>query len=189
MRYKKDNQVLEIIQDETPLNPRKEWDNLGFMVCLHGRYDLGDKHEFNDHEDIKKYVTANKIKTILPLYLYDHSGITINTKPFSCPWDSGQIGYIWIEDDKIREEYSVKRISLKLRKRVLTYLKNEVETYDQYLTGNVYGFNLYEVETCNLDYDHEDFKDSCWGFYGTDWKNNGLLDHAGIDDLDGWDEI
>ena len=26
---------------------------------------------------------------ILPLYLYDHSGITMNTTGFSCPWDSG----------------------------------------------------------------------------------------------------
>ena len=28
---------------------------------------------------------------ILPLYLYDHSGITMNTCGFSCPWDSGQV--------------------------------------------------------------------------------------------------
>ena len=29
---------------------------------------------------------------MLPLYLYDHSGITMNTTGFSCPWDSGQVG-------------------------------------------------------------------------------------------------
>ena len=32
---------------------------------------------------------------ILPLYLYDHSGITMNTCGFSCPWDSGQVGWIY----------------------------------------------------------------------------------------------
>lgn len=31
---------------------------------------------------------------MLPLYLYDHSGITMNTTGFSCPWDSGQVGWI-----------------------------------------------------------------------------------------------
>ena len=39
-------------------------------------------------EALGKYV-------ILPLYLYDHSGITMSTGPFSCPWDSGQVGWIY----------------------------------------------------------------------------------------------
>ena len=29
---------------------------------------------------------------ILPLYLHDHSGLTMNTSGFHCPWDSGQVG-------------------------------------------------------------------------------------------------
>lgn len=41
---------------------------------------------------------------ILPLYLYDHGGITISTRPFSCPWDSGQVGYIYASKDKFRKE-------------------------------------------------------------------------------------
>jgi len=39
-------------------------------------------------EALGKYV-------ILPLYLYDHGGITMSTGAFSCPWDSGQVGWIY----------------------------------------------------------------------------------------------
>ena len=35
----------------------------------------------------------------LPLYLFDHSGITMNTSGFSCPWDSGQVGWIFCTPD------------------------------------------------------------------------------------------
>lgn len=105
---------------------------------------------------------------ILPLYLYDHSGITMNTSGFNCPWDSGQVGWIYISKEKVRQEYGVKRITKKIRDRVIAALKAEVETYSQWLEGNVFGFVLKNAEGNEVD--------SCWGFYGTDWKENGLSD-------------
>lgn len=42
---------LLVFQDEDPLNPRKDYDNLGRMVCWHSRYSLGDDHNFDDPED------------------------------------------------------------------------------------------------------------------------------------------
>ena len=48
-------------------------------------------------------VRATDQYVILPLYLYDHSGITISTRPFSCPWDSGQVGWIYASKDTFRE--------------------------------------------------------------------------------------
>ena len=170
-----DKEVLNIYQDSSEHDNPREWDNLGTMICSHKRYRLGDKHDFdfNDYgswdeaeEAIKKkYKTA----VILPLYLYDHSGITINTIGFSCPWDSGRVGFIIISKEKVRKEYSVKRISPKLLERVTGYLKNEVETYDQYLTGDVYRFEVTDIDGNHID--------SCAGFYGDDFKTNGITDH------------
>ncbi|GAF98690.1 unnamed protein product, partial [marine sediment metagenome] len=54
--------------------------------------------------------------------------------------------------------------SKKLRKRIEGYLKGEVETYDNYLTGYVFGY-------CIKDADGEDV-DSCWGFYGDPEKSS-----------------
>lgn len=155
---------IEIIPDDSPFDPRGD-DNLGTMVCFHGNYNLGDKHEYRHQdysgwEEMKRAIIRNEnAGVILPLYLYDHSGITMNTTGFHCPWDSGQVGFVFISKEKMREEYSYKRVSQKLIKRVTEYLVNEVATYDQYLTGDVYGFRITDTET-------EEEVDSCWGYYG-----------------------
>ena len=186
--YRKGDQLLEISQDLDPIDPRS-WDNLGSMVCYHSRYNLGDSDHGIDRSGLLDYMKNHKIKSCLNLYLYDHSGLTINTSGFSCPWDSGQIGYIWATDQDIRENWGIKRISSKRREQVLRILESEVETYDQYLRGDTYGFNLYKIETCNLGHEHKINLNSCWGFYGDNFKENGLLCYAEIDDLRLWTEL
>lgn len=112
------NYLIKIELDNEPESPR-EWDNLGTMVCFHGRYSLGDKHDykpeqFNGWDDMEKsLIKEHDICVILPLYLYDHSGITISTTSFSCQWDSGKVGFIYISKKKVRDEYSVKRKYMK----------------------------------------------------------------------------
>lgn len=169
MLYKKietENYNLEIHYDEMAGNPRYG-DNLGKMVCWHRRYDLGDNHDYSIEEF--KNETTKTDNIILPLYLYDHSGITIATTPFHCNWDSGQVGYIYISKEKIRREYGVKRISKKLKERVIKCLINEVQEYDCYLTGECFDFIL-------EDKDGEEVG-RCCGFYGSDFMNNGILDY------------
>jgi hypothetical protein len=123
-------------------NPRS-WDNLGTMVCFHNRYDLGDNHHYNHNnyngwDEMKNSITKEEdVAVILPLYLYDHSGITMSTSPFSCRWDSGQVGWTFVSKKKIREEYGVKRISKELIEKVTEMLEGEVRTYDMYLTGEL----------------------------------------------------
>lgn len=165
---------IKILQDETPSNPRED-DNLGTMVCFHKRYNLGDKHnyrssDFDSYEEVKKTIIKQEnVGVILPLYLYDHSGITMNTTGFSCGWDSGQVGFIFISKEKMLNEYGGKIVTKKLKEKVTEYLKNEVNTYDQYLTGDVYGYKIFEVVTCSEGHEHENELDSCWGYYGEDY--------------------
>ena len=162
---------IEVIQDESPSSPRED-DNLGTMVCFHNRYDLGDEHnyksgDYNGWDEMEKNIIKNEnVGVILPLYLYDHSGITISTSPFSCNWDSGQIGFIFISKEKMLKEYGGKIVTQTLKDKVTGYLKGEVETYDQYLTGEVYGYRVSEVTTCSEGHEHETEIDSCWGYYG-----------------------
>lgn len=165
------NYLLQVVPDEIPESPR-EWDNLSTMVCFHGRYDLGDKHNY-DHrdysgwEEMKSAIIKNeKPVVILPLYLYDHSGITISTSPFSCPWDSGQIGFVFVTREKAKKEFRQKRITKKIIEESLRIMQAEVETYDQYLTGDVYGYKVYEISTCDQGHEHKEMVDSCYGYYG-----------------------
>lgn len=164
---------IKIGREDSPDNPRN-WDNLGTMVCFHGRYNLGDKHDYRSKDysgwgEMKEAImNIEDVSIILPLYLYDHSGITISTTPFSCPWDSGQIGFIYVSKKKVREEYGVKRITEKVRETALNVLKGEVETYDKYITGEVHRFEICEVKKCDEGHEHETFIDSCGGFYDED---------------------
>lgn len=122
---------------------------------------------------------------MLPLYLYDHSGITMNTSGFSCSWDSGQVGWIWVSRKTVREAYDWKRITQARVKQIERILKAEVAVYAQYLEGDVHGFVLesrpaqvYDENGNALDVETEwEHEDSCWGFYGSDPFENGMADH------------
>ena len=95
---------------------------------------------------------------MLPLYLYDHSGITMNTTGFSCPWDSGQVGWIYASKEDALREFGGKTFTAATRKKAEDRMRGEVEYYDSYLRGEAYGFELYK---------DGELEDSCWGFIGS----------------------
>jgi hypothetical protein len=154
--------TLELIRDSYPEDPRTMCDYQGTMYCEHKRYSLGDKGA--QAPDLEECIW-------LPLYLYDHSGITMRAAPFSCPWDSGMVGYIYVTKSSIRKEYMRKRISPKLREMVIEHLLAEVEEYDHYLTGEVYGFRILDCRGYEVE--------SCYGFYGRE-----VAESAGNEALD-----
>ncbi len=43
--------TLMILDDHEPLNPRKDYDPFGRMICWHRHYDLGDTHSFDSPKD------------------------------------------------------------------------------------------------------------------------------------------
>jgi hypothetical protein len=161
--YEVDGKVIQIFTDEDPENPR-EWDNLGTMACSHRRYSLGDDEakinidNYGSWEEVKKHLIKDeKAVVIMPLYLYDHSGITMSTKPFGDRWDSGQVGYIYATQERLDKEYEgySQKKKLELAKKVL---EGEVKTYDQFITGDIYTFAVTDLKS------GEDSRVS--GFYG-----------------------
>ena len=161
--FKVGNKTVKICLDEEPENPRTN-DHSDTMICFHKRYSLGDKHDYK-YEDYGGWEEFEKqlIKDfdpveIRPLYMYDHSGLTISSSPFSCPWDSGKIGFILMGKKQARECYMTKRITKEIRERVNKYLNASIEEYDNYLRGSVYGYVIED--------ENEEHVDSCWGFNG-----------------------
>jgi hypothetical protein len=163
---------IRIYQDEDPSNPRTEFDNFGRMICFHKRYDFGDKHTETieqDADDFCAWVTKSKDVVVLPVYMLDHSGLTIRTSAAdfrACDpqgWDWGLIGFIYVTKEEIRKEFSVKRVTKKTAEKARNILKGEIKIYDDYLTGNVYGYEIVKEST---DEDDEEVIDSCWGFFG-----------------------
>ena len=176
----KGNKTLRIFADESPMNPR-EWDNLSKMICFHSRYSLGDKHDYSSKDytswDAMKQGILKKEKdvaVILPLYLYDHSGITMKTTPFGCRWDSGQVGFVIVTRKAIRDNWMKKRVTKELIKRAEELALGEVNTYDQYISGDTYRFE-YLVDG--------EVKDSVGEFYGSNYQENGILDYIEDNEL------
>ena len=166
-----DGYRVQIVYDNDADDPRS-WDNLGKMVCFHKKYKLGDKHHFDadDYdgwEDMKEHIiNLEDACVILPLYLYDHSGITISTTPFNDRWDSGQVGWIYAtRKDVIDWKLATKNITASVKDTVNKILESEVKTYDKYITGEVYKYFVYKIETCSLGDEHLSFVDSCGGYY------------------------
>jgi len=117
----------------------------------------------------KDLIKLENPAVILPLYLYDHSVVTISTTPFNNRWDSGQIGFILVSKETALEQFGGKIVTAKLKEKIERQLEGEVETYAQFLEGDVYGF-------CIEDEDGEQLE-SCYGFYGNDFATNGMLDY------------
>ena len=172
--YENDHYRLTIDTDNDPQNPR-EWDDSTTMVCAHNRYSLGDKTapdiaQYGNWDEYLKRVILDGVEEDdviwLPLYLYDHSGITMSTTPFSSQWDSGQVGWIYAYKTALKDFQGVYEDNHFNADKAYEVLKNEVKTYDQYLTGQVYGYVLEKRESCpccnHVAYDDVD---SCWGIY------------------------
>ena len=163
--------TIKVVQDEEPQSPR-EFDNLGKMVCFHKRYTLPNEtsHKSTDYSGwngLQNLIHDESPEVILPVYMYDHSGLTINTTGFSCPWDSGQIGFIFASKQDVTKEFG--EVTSEVVTKVKKVLEAEVKEYSDFLEGNVYGFVVESADGNQID--------SCWGFIG-DHEKSGLLEQA-----------
>ena len=155
---------FKIHEDENPENPRLFQDCLTKMVCFHRRYIIGDNHNYRTSDygswsEVEKAIKKNeKVVLIEPLYMYDHSGITVSTKPFSCHWDSGQIGFIYITREQVNSLMGYKVITSKRKEQLIKLLLEELEEYDAYLCGNCY---YYEI----IDSENSEVVETLFGFY------------------------
>lgn len=108
-------------------------------------------------------------QVVLPLYLLDHSGLAVNTTGFGCPWDSGQVG--WVFDTAARvaecgwEERSVAELE--------AALVEEVAEYNSWLSGDVWGVVVTDVHDGVIT----DEVEAVWGITGY---------HAAVSEAKSW---
>ena len=143
----------------------REWDNLSKLFLR--------TRSVNVQECTEDEMRNARVR--VPVYKYEHSGVCLQASmdgnPFSCPWDSCLAGYAVVSADALRKEYGVKRITQKVVDRAIDAVKGEIDTYSQWLNGEVYGFEVYKVDDDVPDdcvCETGELTDSCWGFYGVD---------------------
>lgn len=164
---------IVIRQDENPVNPREDYEHLWTFVCWHRGYNLGDVQPDNDPTEFQENLPEGTL--IYPIYMYDHSGITVSLSPFSCKWDSGQIGFAFLTLDNLRNEYGDDENAAE---KAYNCLKSEMTEYDNYLRGNVWKYLVYENKTCECcGHTEQKVVDSCFGFVGTTLEETGITDN------------
>jgi hypothetical protein len=158
-------------------NIRPNTDEIRDFVLWQFQYSVHDEDMVVLQEIVQRHVL------VLPIYMYDHSGLAFSTAPFSCPWDSGQVGWIWVPHAKFEEWWpSVDSAEEKL-KQARKNLEGEINTYQQWSNGDVWSFVIEKAEIYTRGEDEDEkrhveweFEDSCCGFYGTK-EDNGMKDH------------
>ncbi len=143
---------LAIYQDELPE------EKLHASILNYYEHDVEGKIYSDEVTREKMIEFVHNKYIILPVYLYDHSGITINTTGFLCRWDSGQVGFIYVGKEKVKKEFGWKKLSPKRERIIKSILRGEIETFDQYIRGEVYICNIQDIE-------NEDNSDTCGGLY------------------------
>lgn len=188
--------TIKVYPDDAGANDPREWDQLGTMLCWHPDYKLGDE-QFSGPDDVggsrsmqdvaRWLFRERKATVLLPLYLYDHSGISMRAGgPIyrqspkdeavrssgrfmgdDAGWDTSMVGFIYTTKERIAELGAP-------ADSIVRQLKGEIDEYDDFLTGNVYGYVIEDGEGEVID--------SCWGFFpdhdakGMPW--DGCLEEA-----------
>ena len=181
------NKTIKIYHSEGD-NPRTYDGNITRMIFFGNHEGLGDKHDiklnegFNSRQDFMDrgaeiVQKATKAVICLPVHLYEHSGISLSINyegQYADRWDSGTCGFVIITKEDIRECYGIKRVTQKHIDKAVKEIEGELKELNQYINGEVYGFEITE---------EGEETDSCGGFYGDDFKTNGMADHVGDDKL------
>lgn len=132
--------------------------------------------EFDNGEKLLLIEESGDV-AILPISLYDHSGITMwlgsTIGHVDSQWDCSGVGFSYIEKFTAESEGMLdpgEKFDHDWKKWAYDCMEAEMYVYDKYLRGDVYG---YMIE------DEDGFKDGgCWGFFGSDFDENGLMESA-----------
>jgi hypothetical protein len=141
--------TIEIAHDEDCENPRgygEPASRLWFYKRAGGLSDeaAGDEFSFGfeDFRDVSGLIAAMKKAApgieILPVYKYDHSGVRYNTTGFSCPWDSGLAGLIYVTAPAMRTWFGVQRLQNTHRVEMREVLRSEIAVYGAWANGECY---------------------------------------------------
>lgn len=144
---------VAIYQDPDPSSPA-DWDEPGTIVHWHRR-----DHLFNQQGESATVGLPEDIVVKLPIWIYQHGGTTVwaGGEAPTDPWDSGQVGWVYMTRRQVTQDYpGWKLITKKRKEQIARTLESRIRSWDDYYNGRVYGY----VVT-----DPDDQEESCWGYY------------------------
>lgn len=80
---------------------------------------------------------------IVPIFGLSHSGVTISARRFNDRWDSGVVGFGYIDGETARDNFPNADSPIEAARN---YLISGIEEYDRYLNVDVYEYTLYDLD-------------------------------------------
>lgn len=157
---------IKLYLDDHAEDPR-DWDNVCSFALNMRRYNLSNEFgwlNFNDYGSFSEVLEAilerENIVGYLAVYGYSHGGLTLSLSrsgQFGCPWDSGQVGYIFVTEESIKKNFP-DLPQEEWEEKAYEFIEAEFKTYNAYVSGDVYSY----VVSGDLA------EDSCSGFYSVE---------------------
>ena len=152
---------------------RSSWEEEEFCTPSRGFYP--NKNFLNLDEWQNLAAAAIKAGCIIrPVYLYDHSGFAVSLSntgyPFTCPWDSGQVGLMaWSREQRERVHGGPFRNTPKRLRADLEIFTGYFNEWADFIHNEVYTVTVFDLATGeDLDY--------CGDFYGWEYATGAALD-------------
>lgn len=164
--------TIRMCYDLNADSPR-EWDNVGTIYSNHKYYNP-DGHKIDEIENEDGELVSGELDMRfiwLPIYYYEHGGLSVSTRrdyPYNDKWDGGLFGIIAVEKERVRKDWGWKAITKKRREQILRCLEGEIEIFDSYCKGDVYGFVVEDEDGEQID--------SCYGYYGDEGMKDAIFD-------------
>jgi hypothetical protein len=152
---------IEVVQDEMADSPDCWGNEDAFVVYDHRQFYV--KREGFDPKEIGEHMenTGRLFYDgyfVFPLYAYIHSGVALSVGNHDFPdarWDVSMSGWVLVKREK----------GMYRRARAFKLAEAITEEWNQYLSGDVYGYKVSDMTGCKDDEEGE-VVHSCWGFYG-----------------------
>jgi len=167
-----------LVQDDSPAGDPDEDEDALFLVHYHRNFEARqDKVIVED--DLRRWyqgetIAQEKEYWIFPVSAYIHSGVRLslgNMRDASGGfdgqgWDTSHVGAVLASKKEWRTRKAAEKAALQ-----------KVETWNQYLAGDIWGCVLekYDHKKQAVEAGHE----SCWGYYGWDYALESLKTFAG----------
>lgn len=165
-----DDYYVQIEIDQFVVSFEELFNDLVKMALFHKRYNLPNNVDFSTDDfagwtEMENHIEKTAV-VIEPISMTDHSGLYIYGGRAS-GWDSGIIGYMYITKEDMEKEGLTED-------KCEQILKHRIDALADYASGNVFDLSVYDIS--NEPGKEFEKIDSCNGFLGTDFKNNGILE-------------
>lgn len=158
----KSGNILRVIQDDNSKSP-DSWDNEDMFLVYNHRQFTVKREGFNPY-DIWHHIEATKGNKhenylydkyndyyIFPVDAYIHSGVSLSlagqTDYPDRRWDVSTTGYVLVKKEMVKSTENLDANKVldfpnHLETRAREYAEGLIETWNQYLSGDVYGFQV-----------------------------------------------